>query len=99
MQALQTITVSINGVISSDIQAEADIHGAPGSRVAYLNRWVLCKFPTGTKLHATNAIADEQADGTFRVPGRQVVCNRACRAVGWETERQEANSGWTGEKK
>ena len=100
MYETQTITVSIDGVQGSTRQVQARVWlSGDNVRASLLEGMVLCKFPTGTKLHRDLPQAWKQEDGSFRISSRAVIHNRTCRVIGWETERREANSGWTGEKK
>lgn len=44
---------------------------------------VICRFPTGTKLHTKNYAMVVERSGRFEVARRQVVANKTATPVGW----------------
>jgi hypothetical protein len=60
---------------------------------------VICKFPSGGKLHGIPWASVIENEGDFRLKSCQSFrnCNSAY-PVAWEDEAA-ANSGWTGDKK
>jgi hypothetical protein len=93
---IRTVTINLNGK-TREVQIE---RYSPQHvwRISFPVR-VICKFPTGGKMHGIPCASVVEKDGAFRLKSCQAFRNsNNAYPVAWE-EEVTANSGWTGDKK
>lgn len=87
---LQTVTaeVSLGGEVRT-----VELIRRDGQTCYWSSAPIICRFPTGTKLHTKNYAQVFERNGRFEVARRQTVANRNGIAYAWADDT-EATSRW-----